>query len=73
VRWRVVVPLAEIAAATPIDGRVDGALDFALLGPNVLLSLRSPVVAHGPFGVRRSTTQLTLSLDDRDAFLARLS
>jgi hypothetical protein len=71
-RWRVLVPWADLAEATPIESRVDGALDLSLLGPNVLLTLRTPALARGPLGITRSAARLTLSIDDRDAFLARV-
>jgi hypothetical protein len=71
--WRVTVPLDAIAAAEPIEAKVKGALDLSYLVPNVLLTLRAPVAAEGPFGIVRKRDRLTLSLDDRARFLAQLS
>jgi hypothetical protein len=73
VRWHLVVPREDIAAATPIEGPVAGALDLSLLGPNLLLTLHRPAQARGPFGITRSATQVALSVDDRAAFTAACS
>ncbi len=69
---RAIVPRAVIASATAIDGKVDGAVDLSLLGPNVLLELREPVIVHGMFGRQRRADKIMLSVDDRDAVLALL-
>ncbi|MCE9579535.1 MAG: hypothetical protein K8W52_40815 [Deltaproteobacteria bacterium] len=71
-RWRAVVPWAAIAAASEIDARVDGARDLSVLGPNLLLTLRRPIALHGPFGLTRSATQITIDVDDRAALIAAI-
>jgi hypothetical protein len=71
--WRVEVPLAAIASAEIVDGKVAGARDLSLAGPNVLLVLEPAVSVHGPFGIDRTATRLTLSLDDPGGFLAAVA
>ena len=69
---RVTVPRDAIASAAPIAIGVSDAIDLSYTDPNVLLTLHTPVEVHGPFGRRRSSSKLLLSIDDRDAFLAQL-
>jgi hypothetical protein len=71
--WRVVVPRASIVAVAPIEEKVPGALDLSYLSPNVLVTLADAVIARGPFGITRSASRITLSLDDRDRFLGTIS
>jgi hypothetical protein len=72
-RARIVVPRAQIAEATPIAAKLDGTLDLSYFDPNVVVTLRSPVVAHGLFGRTRTADRVLLTVDDRDGFLATLS
>ncbi len=70
---RVTVPREVIASAAPIESAVTGATDLSYTDPNVLLTLHTPVEVHGLFGRSRPSSQLLLSIDDRDAFLAQLA
>ena len=70
---RLVVPRALIADATPVATKVDGALDLAYFDPNVLLVFREPIAVHGLFGRTKTADRVTISVDDRDRFLAALS
>jgi len=72
-RARLAAPRGAIAEATPIAGTVDGALDLAYFDPNVLLVFREPVTVHGLFGRTKTTDRVTISVDDRDGFLAALN
>jgi hypothetical protein len=69
---RVTVPREAIESAAPIAVTVSDAIDLSYTEPNVLLTLNTPVVVHGPFGRTRSSSKLLLSIDERDAFLAQL-
>jgi hypothetical protein len=69
---RVTVPREAIESAAPIAVGVSDAIDLSYTEPNVLLTLNTPVVVHGPFGRQRSSSKLLLSIDERDAFLAKL-
>jgi hypothetical protein len=70
---RTIVPEHAIARAVPVATGSADAIDLSYVEPNVLLELSAPVEVHGLFGRKRSATKLLLSIDDRDAFLARLS
>lgn len=74
---RTVVPEHAIARALAIATApavpADDMADLSYVEPNVLLELHAPVDVHGLFGRRRRATKLLLSIDDRDAFLRRLS
>lgn len=72
-RARALVPFSQIASATPIASKLDGALDLAYSDPNLLLTFCEPVAVRGLFGRTRLTDRLTLSVDDRDGFIAALS
>lgn len=69
---RAIVPRDAIESATPVAAAAADAIDLSYVEPNVLLTLRAPVEVHGPFGRSRTTSKLTLSVDDRDGFLAAL-
>lgn len=73
-RWSVEVPWHEVAAVEPRGRRTlareAGYLRAALLGePRLVLELRRPVVAHGPYGLTREVTRIGLSVDDEPRFL----
>jgi hypothetical protein len=72
-RWQIAVPRDLVAAATRIDARPENALRAFLLWPNVLLTLRAPVVARGPFGIERQVTRIALGVDEPEAFLAAVA
>lgn len=77
-RWTVAVPLHRIAAAARRDwrggfGERDGDVSIAVLGqPDVVLELSEPVVARGPYGIRKRARRLGVSVDDRAALLTAL-
>lgn len=72
-RWRVTVPVADIAAIEPMRSVPAGALSLALLEPTVLVTLRAPVDVHGFLGRVRRADRLALTVDDPAAFAARLA
>jgi hypothetical protein len=72
-RARLAVPRHAIAEATPAAAKVDGALDLAYGGPNVLLVFREPVLVHGLFGRTKTADRIMISVDDRDGFLTALN
>ncbi len=71
-RWRVRVPWTLIADAECSDARVAGAdgLSCRVLRTDVQLTLREPIVVHGPFGLRRSVRRLALAVDFPLEFVA---
>jgi hypothetical protein len=71
-RARLAVPRGLVAEATPVTAKVDGALDLAYFDANLLLVFREPVVVHGLFGRTKTTDRITLSVDDREGFVAAL-
>ncbi len=70
---RTTVPREMIESAEPIALPVADAIDLSYVEPNVLLTLREPVVVHGPFARTRKSTKLMLSVDERERFLAQLA
>lgn len=69
VRWRGHVPWSLVSAIDIADGAPTDALDASVLGANVVLRLRAPVRLHGMFGRERETTEIALSIDEREAFV----
>jgi hypothetical protein len=73
-RWRVEIPWANVtdvvATESPGDANDRGLLVCRVLRVDVLLTLREPVVAYGPFGLRRSVRRLALAVDDPARFVA---
>ncbi len=68
--WTVVVPRGAVGSVRPIHAmpRVKGVLRLALgTAPNLLLSLREPVVARGMLGIERRVTRIALYVDDPEA------
>jgi hypothetical protein len=72
VRWRAIIPLTEIASAVEISQTPKTSVKLALLEASVLVTLRAPVELRGPFGLRRTTNELALTIDDPPRFLAAL-
>lgn len=76
---RAIVPVSTITRAHAAPGTTNatpelgGAIDLSYVEPNVVLELSAPVQVHGLFGRTRSATRLLLSVDERDAFFARLA
>jgi hypothetical protein len=73
IRWRVAIPLAQIASVTEIRAVPEGAMSLALFEPTVLVTLRAPVVVHGLLGRRRHADRLALTIDDPRAFIAAMA
>ncbi|MEZ0608674.1 hypothetical protein ACAW74_09170 [Fibrella sp. WM1] len=73
-RWSVTIARRQIAAAVPISTKQQGALNIALLtAPNLLLTFTEPIQLTGLYGIRKTTRQLTLFVDGRDALLKTLT
>ncbi len=65
--WTAEVPLALLVEVTHLDAMTSerGVLRAALgAPPGLLLRLRAPVVARGPFGIRRAVQAIALHVDD---------
>lgn len=73
IRWRVTIPLAEIAEVTACSKLPDGALNLALFEPTVLVTLRAPVEVVGLLGRRRRADRIALTIDEPAAFLAAVA
>lgn len=73
-QWSVDIPRAsiervEVGRVTAPPKGTPGFLRAVRIGqPNVLLVLREPIVARGPYGSTRSANVVTLVLDDPRAF-----
>ncbi len=78
-RWSADIPVASIASIVPptreagARRRAKGMLNGTLGGrPTLLITLRDPIVATGPFGIRRSVTEILLGADDPAGMRAAL-
>jgi len=71
-RWRVAIPLADIASVTQSRAVPAGALSLALFEPTVLVTLRAPVEVVGLLGRRRRADCIALTIDDAAGFIAAL-
>jgi hypothetical protein len=77
-RWRAEIPwtlVTQVAATDAPGGGAFAAKDGDLLScrvlrVDVLLTLREPVVAYGPFGLRRSVCRIALAVDAPERFVA---
>ncbi len=72
IRWTVEVPLSRVRSARVLrpGESVTGALDLAL--PNarrVLVELRTPASARGPYGMAREVSSVVVGVDDPQALL----
>lgn len=69
-RWSVHVPLSEIAAIEPAGRRhanEEGYLDASpSWSPRQTIRLKHPVVAEGPYGIRKNVQVLGIQLDEPD-------
>jgi len=72
VRWRGRIARDQIERVER-GAAPDKRADFSILGANVVLHLRSPVVLHGLVGRRRQTRVVALSIDEPDRFVAALT
>jgi hypothetical protein len=74
--WTLDVPVAQLGSVTTVQEtpRGPGVLRAALgTQPTLLLTLKEPAVAQGPFGVRRSVTRVALYVDDAAGLTRALS
>ena len=73
--WTAEIPRAAIASVTRIHEapRGKGVLRAALAAePALLVTLRAPVIARGPLGIRRSVTRIALHVDEPERLRAAL-
>jgi hypothetical protein len=75
-RWRASVPWTAIESVVvteaPVERRARDVLDCRVLRTDVRLRLRSEVVAHGPFGLRRRVREIALAVDAPERFAAEV-
>lgn len=79
-RWTLPVPLAAVAEVAdartvrpPLPRRAPEYLRATVLGaPQLLLVLREPLTAQGPYGIRRTATRVGLGVDEPDRLRAAL-
>lgn len=71
-RWRGRIPYRAIAGVTR-GAAPSKRADFSVLGADVVLALREPVVMRGMLGRKRAVAEVGLSIDDLEPFLARLA
>lgn len=72
-RWNVTVVLDDIASIEPVreegEWKRRGVLKVAMLdAPRFLVRLRTPVVAHGLAGIRKTVDAIAIAPDDDAAF-----
>jgi hypothetical protein len=71
-RWHLPIPHSDIAAVLPITNptpskRRPGHLHAALLTrPQLVIKLRRPLLAQGPYGITKSVTTVSLAADNRE-------
>lgn len=74
VRWRATIAGTNVANVERISAAPPKAPDLLngtlLTAPNVLLTLREPIVANGPYGLRRTVNRLALFLDEPEQLSA---
>ena len=62
-RWRVDIPLDDVVAVERTDEAAE--LDVSVIGePNLVLHLAEPVTVHGPLGITREASSLSMFVDD---------
>ena len=73
-RWRITVPLANISCIERISETPHRHATLLvgplLVQPNVLLTLREPVMAKGMYGITRTVRQVAVLVDEPNAFVA---
>ena len=72
--WNVTVPRANVLRIGPMGAPPDrGYLRIGpLADPSFLIEAREPVIAEGPYGLRRTVSAIGLYVDDPAAFTASL-
>lgn len=71
-RARVRIAWRAIARVERHEGRLaraPGLIRAGVLGTDVIVHLRAPIVVRGPLGVRRRGDRLALAIDDVDGFV----
>jgi hypothetical protein len=77
-RWSATVPWSVIAALkdagrAPLPKRAPGWLRMTVIGqPKLVLELRRPVEARGPYGITRRVERIGLTVDDAVRFRAEV-
>jgi len=75
-RWRTVIPLAEIAGIQKFNSREKRTGDYlglAVFGdPRLVIHCRQPVLVQGLFGIKREACRIGLTVDDEKLFLETL-
>jgi hypothetical protein len=78
-RWSVSIPYTQIEQVQPrgkesVSRRTRGCLHAALLGdPQMVLILRGPVRARGPYGIEKEVRRVGLVVDEADRLRAVLA
>jgi hypothetical protein len=78
VQWRLVVPRSAIVAVetgypkVPRKGTPGWLRAVAIGQPNVVVRLSAPLVAGGPYGIRRTVSHVALAVDEPAALAAAL-
>lgn len=64
-KWEADIPLDQIEVSSKPEGR-----KLSVIGsPNVVLRFRQPQELHGPFGIRKIETAVSLQVDEPEALL----
>jgi hypothetical protein len=71
IRWRAEIAWANVAAVERSEARLTGkdVLRGWVMRTDVILTLREPVAAIGPMGIRREVRRLALAVDRPEAFV----
>ncbi len=76
-RWSVAVPVADVRAVYHVRGPLPAdrpVLNASVLGTATFcLDLSRPVVAEGPYGVRRRVERVAVGVDEPERFLAAMA
>lgn len=71
-RWRGNFALEQVVAVRETSSTPANALPAGVLGANLLVELSDPVEFRGPYGLRRTTNAIALTLDDPAAMRSAL-
>jgi len=75
-RWRAMLPLANIAAIQKFNAREKRTKDYLGLSvfgdPHLVIYCKQPVVVQGLFGIKREACRIGLTVDDEKLFLETL-
>jgi len=75
-RWSATIPLDEIESIEqtrkPLE-KNSAHMDMTLLGtPNIVLTLRSPVIAYGFYGITKTPSKIQIQIDQAADFIERI-